>query len=79
VRLTDRLRHRPAAVLPQKKKPGCAGAVRGKTGRVFGHFQGLLHDDQGPAPGLQTKVQEDKEALFEWSAPPKICLEAMRF
>ena len=41
VRLTDRCAT-GSSLMPQKKNPDVPELVRGKTGRVFGHLQGLL-------------------------------------
>jgi argininosuccinate lyase len=51
--------------------------VRGKTGRVFGHLQGLLVMIKGLPLAYNKDFQEDKEALFDVVRTTEDCLEAM--
>ena len=51
VTLTDRCAT-GSSIMPQKKNPDVPELVRGKTGRVFGHLQGMLVFNERVAPGL---------------------------
>ncbi|MBE9013326.1 argininosuccinate lyase, partial [Pseudanabaenaceae cyanobacterium LEGE 13415] len=62
---------------PQKKNPDVPELVRGKTGRVFGHLQGMLVLMKGLPLAYNKDLQEDKEALFDAVKTVKACLEAM--
>ena len=63
--------------MPQKKNPDIPELVRGKTGRVFGHLQGLLVMMKGLPLAYNKDLQEDKEALFDTVQTVQGCLEAM--
>jgi argininosuccinate lyase len=63
--------------MPQKKNPDVPELVRGKTGRVFGHLQGLLTIMKGLPLAYNKDLQEDKEAIFDSVKTVKACLEAM--
>lgn len=63
--------------MPQKKNPDIPELVRGKTGRVFGHLQGLLVMMKGLPLAYNKDLQEDKEAVFDTVATVSGCLEAM--
>lgn len=63
--------------MPQKKNPDVPELVRGKTGRVFGHLQGLLVMMKGLPLAYNKDLQEDKEALFDTVRTVRGCLEAM--
>jgi argininosuccinate lyase len=65
-----------SSIMPQKKNPDVPELVRGKTGRVFGHLQGLLVLMKGLPLAYNKDLQEDKEALFDVVNTTKICLEA---
>ncbi|ASC73128.1 Argininosuccinate lyase [Halomicronema hongdechloris C2206] len=66
-----------SSIMPQKKNPDVPELVRGKTGRVFGHLQGLLTLMKGLPLAYNKDLQEDKEALFDTVATVQGCLEAM--
>ncbi len=66
-----------SSIMPQKKNPDIPELVRGKTGRVFGHLQGLLTMMKGLPLAYNKDLQEDKEALFDGVRTVQGCLEAM--
>ena len=66
-----------SSIMPQKKNPDVPELVRGKTGRVFGHLQGMLVIMKGLPLAYNKDLQEDKEALFDSVKTVKSCLEAM--
>jgi len=66
-----------SSIMPQKKNPDVPELVRGKTGRVFGHLQGMLVLMKGLPLAYNKDLQEDKEALFDAVKTVKGCLEAM--
>ena len=76
VRLTDRCAT-GSSLMPQKKNPDVPELVRGKTGRVFGHLQGLLTMIKGLPLAYNKDFQEDKEALFDAFRTTRDCTEAM--
>lgn len=65
-----------SSIMPQKKNPDVPELVRGKTGRVFGHLQGLLVLMKGLPLAYNKDLQEDKEALFDVVKTTQACLEA---
>ncbi|MCY7394246.1 MAG: argininosuccinate lyase, partial [Leptolyngbyaceae cyanobacterium CAN_BIN12] len=66
-----------SSIMPQKKNPDVPELVRGKTGRVFGHLQGLVVLMKGLPLAYNKDLQEDKEALFDAVVTVQSCLEAM--
>jgi argininosuccinate lyase len=66
-----------SSIMPQKKNPDVPELVRGKTGRVFGHLQGLLVMMKGLPLAYNKDLQEDKEAIFDGVNTVKVCLQAM--
>ncbi len=66
-----------SSIMPQKKNPDIPELVRGKTGRVFGHLQGLLVIMKGLPLAYNKDLQEDKEGIFDTVKTIKACLEAM--
>ncbi len=76
VTLTDRCAT-GSSIMPQKKNPDVPELVRGKTGRVFGHLQGMLVMMKGLPLAYNKDLQEDKEALFDTVKTVQACLEAM--
>ncbi len=66
-----------SSIMPQKKNPDIPELVRGKTGRVFGHLQGLLTIMKGLPLAYNKDLQEDKEAIFDAVNTVKGCLSAM--
>jgi argininosuccinate lyase len=76
VGLSDRI-STGSSIMPQKKNPDVPELVRGKTGRVFGHLQGMLTLLKGLPLAYNKDMQEDKEALFDTVTTIRVCLEAM--
>ncbi|MDV3350408.1 argininosuccinate lyase [Leptolyngbyaceae cyanobacterium CCMR0082] len=66
-----------SSIMPQKKNPDVPELVRGKTGRVFGHLQGLLTMMKGLPLAYNKDLQEDKEALFDTVGTVQACLQSM--
>lgn len=66
-----------SSIMPQKKNPDVPELVRGKTGRVFGHLQGMLVLMKSLPLAYNKDLQEDKEALFDSVKTVRACLEAM--
>lgn len=66
-----------SSIMPQKKNPDIPELVRGKTGRVFGHLQGMLVIMKGLPLAYNKDLQEDKECIFDGVKTVKACLEAM--
>ena len=66
-----------SSIMPQKKNPDIPELVRGKTGRVFGHLQGLLVIMKGLPLAYNKDLQEDKEGVFDSVKTVKACLEAI--
>jgi argininosuccinate lyase len=75
ISLTDRCAT-GSSIMPQKKNPDVPELIRGKTGRVFGHLQGLLTLMKGLPLAYNKDLQEDKEAIFDSVKTVKVCLEA---
>ncbi len=63
-----------SSIMPQKKNPDVAELARGKTGRVYGHLQGVLTVMKGLPLAYNSDMQEDKEALFDVVDTVKACL-----
>ncbi len=76
VTLTDRCAT-GSSIMPQKKNPDVPELIRGKTGRVFGHLQGMLVLMKGLPLAYNKDLQEDKEAIFDGVKTVSACLEAM--
>ena len=66
-----------SSIMPQKKNPDIPELVRGKTGRVFGHLQGLLTIMKGLPLAYNKDLQEDKEGIFDTVKTIKGSLTAM--
>ncbi len=66
-----------SSIMPQKKNPDIPELVRGKTGRVFGHLQGLLVLMKGLPLAYNKDLQDDKEGIFDTVKTVQGCLEAM--
>lgn len=66
-----------SSIMPQKKNPDVAELIRGKTGRVFGHLQGLLVTLKGLPLAYNRDLQEDKEPLFDTVDTVLGCLPLM--
>ncbi len=54
-----------SSMMPQKKNPDVPELIRGKTGRVFGHLQGMLTIMKGLPLAYNRDLQEDKNPLFD--------------
>ena len=63
--------------MPQKKNPDVPELIRGKTGRVFGHLQGLLTTIKGLPLAYNKDLQEDKEPIFDTVKTVCDCLKAI--
>ncbi|MBZ8182998.1 argininosuccinate lyase [Oscillatoria salina] len=66
-----------SSIMPQKKNPDVPELIRGKSGRVFGHLQGMLVLMKGLPLAYNKDLQDDKEAIFDSVKTVKACLEAM--
>ncbi len=66
-----------SSIMPQKKNPDVAELVRGKTGRVIGHLNGLLMLMKGQPLAYNRDNQEDKEATFDALDTTSQCIQAM--
>ena len=67
-----------SSLMPQKKNPDVPELIRGKTGRVFGHLQGLLTTVKGLPLAYNKDLQEDKEPIFDTAKTVSDCLKAMK-
>lgn len=76
VQLSDRV-STGSSIMPQKKNPDVPELVRGKTGRVFGHLQGMLTILKGLPLAYNKDLQDDKEAVFDTVRTVTSCLSAM--
>jgi len=54
-----------SSMMPQKKNPDVPELIRGKSGRVFGHLQGMLTIMKGLPLAYNRDLQEDKAPLFD--------------
>jgi argininosuccinate lyase len=54
-----------SSMMPQKKNPDVPELIRGKSGRVFGHLQGMLAVMKGLPLAYNRDLQEDKIPLFD--------------
>ena len=66
-----------SSLMPQKKNPDVPELIRGKTGRVYGHLQGLLTTVKGLPLAYNKDLQEDKEPIFDTAKTVSDCLKAM--
>ncbi|MEO1494057.1 MAG: argininosuccinate lyase [Pseudomonadota bacterium] len=66
-----------SSIMPQKKNPDAAELIRGKIGRIAGHFQGLLMVMKGLSLAYAKDMQEDKEATFDAADTIQLMLAAM--
>ncbi len=66
-----------SSIMPQKKNPDVAELIRAKTGRVYGHLQGLLVVLKGLPLAYNRDLQEDKEPLFDTVDTVLACLPLM--
>jgi argininosuccinate lyase/amino-acid N-acetyltransferase len=63
-----------SSIMPQKKNPDSLELIRGKAGRVFGHYVGLLAVLKGLPMTYNKDLQEDKEGLFDAVRTVEACL-----
>ncbi|ATC95869.1 argininosuccinate lyase [Pseudoalteromonas tunicata] len=54
-----------SSLMPQKKNPDALELIRGKTGRVFGAFSGMMMTLKALPLAYNKDMQEDKEGLFD--------------
>ena len=54
-----------SSLMPQKKNPDALELLRGKSGRVFGHLNGMLSVLKGLPSCYNKDLQEDKEGFFD--------------
>ncbi|MBU0560161.1 MAG: argininosuccinate lyase [Bacteroidetes bacterium] len=54
-----------SSLMPQKKNPDIVELIRGKAGRVFGNYVGLISTVKGLPLSYNRDLQEDKEPLFD--------------
>lgn len=54
-----------SSLMPQKKNPDIAEIVRGKSGRVFGNYLGLITMMKSLPLSYNRDMQEDKEGVFD--------------
>ncbi len=54
-----------SSLMPQKKNPDSLELLRGKTGRMLGHFVSLATTIKGTPLSYNRDMQEDKEAVFD--------------
>ena len=64
VRIPDRYMT-GSSMMPQKRNPDVLELIRGKTGRVIGHYMGLATILKGLPLSYNRDLQEDKEHLFD--------------
>ena len=63
-----------SSIMPQKKNPDIPELVRGKSGRVAGHFTALMMMLKATPLAYNKDFQEDKEALFDCVNTLSSCL-----
>src|ERR1051325_5616663 len=63
--------------MPQKKKTHVPDLIRGKTGRLFGHWHALLTIMKGLPLAYNRDLQEDKLPLFDTVATVKASIKIM--
>jgi len=64
-----------SSIMPQKKNPDMAELCRGKSGRVFGDWMGILTTLKGLPLAYNKDMQEDKEGVFDAVDTVKMCLQ----
>ncbi len=77
VRLDDSLTT-GSSIMPQKRNPDMAELIRGRTGRVIGHWTGLAAMMKGLILGYNRDTQEDKPPLFDAMNTARQSLQLMR-
>ncbi|MCC5854932.1 MAG: argininosuccinate lyase [Idiomarina sp.] len=68
-----------SSLMPQKKNPDVFELIRGKTGRVAGHYQALLTTMKGLPMAYNKDLQEDKEGFFDAMTQWSDCLNILAF
>ena len=63
-----------SSIMPQKKNPDSLELIRGKAGRIFGHYVALLAVLKGLPMTYNKDLQEDKEGLFDAVRTVEGCL-----
>ncbi|MAQ63889.1 MAG: argininosuccinate lyase [Actinobacteria bacterium] len=63
-----------SSLMPQKKNPDVAELIRGKTGRVHGHWVALQTTLKGLPLAYNRDLQEDKVYLFDTVDNISVCL-----
>ena len=63
-----------SSLMPQKKNPDALELIRGKTGRVLGHYAGFITTMKGLPLTYAMDLQEDKEPLFDAVDTIQACL-----
>ena len=66
-----------SSIMPQKKNPDVPELIRGKSGRVFGHLQGMLVLMKGLPLAYNKDLQEDKEGVFDAVKTTQASLQAL--
>ena len=66
-----------SSIMPQKKNPDAAELIRGKIGRIAGHFTALTMVMKGLGLAYAKDMQEDKEATFDAADTIQLMLAAM--
>ncbi|WMC10758.1 argininosuccinate lyase [Oceanimonas pelagia] len=64
-----------SSLMPQKKNPDALELIRGKTGRVFGAYAGMMMTLKALPLAYNKDMQEDKEGLFDALDTWYDCLE----
>ena len=65
-----------SSMMPQKKNPDVPELIRGKSGRVFGHFVSLITLMKSQPLAYNKDNQEDKEPLFDTVDTIVDCIKA---
>ena len=66
-----------SSIMPQKKNPGVAELIRGKTGKVYGLLMQLLTNLKATPSGYNRDLQEDKPPIWEATKLVTSTLKAM--
>lgn len=63
-----------SSIMPQKRNPDMAELIRGRSGRVIGHWTGFMSMMKGLPLGYNRDQQEDKPPLFDSIS---LCLDSL--
>ncbi len=74
IELSDRVTS-GSSLMPQKKNPDALELIRGKCGRVFGSYAGMMMTLKALPLAYNKDMQEDKEGLFDALDTWYDCLE----